>query len=132
MTSPTIPSPPPPARTGPPTPPRPRASVTWEGSSLAPLLNRMRSSYPGTGTLTPDMSRVNRALALSLVVAVAAAALSIAWTADAPGAPAATAAAAPTTAELVGQRLMVAMRGTRPSPALRGRIRRGQIGGVIL
>ena len=40
--------------------------------------------------------------------------------------------AAPTTAELVGQRLVVALEGRRPSPALLGRIRRGEIGGVIL
>ena len=38
--------PPPPARTGPPMPPRPRTSVTWDGSSLAPLLNRMGSLLP--------------------------------------------------------------------------------------
>ena len=40
--------------------------------------------------------------------------------------------AGPTTAALVGQRLVVALAGTRPSLALLGRIRRGEIGGVIL
>ncbi len=39
---------------------------------------------------------------------------------------------APTVRELVGQRFMVAMRGTSPSPELLTRIRRGEIGGVIL
>ena len=111
-------------------PPRPRTSVTCEGSSLAPLLNRIGSSYPGTGTLTPGMSRVNRLVALPLAALAVAAALSIARSSDAPAAR--DAAAAPTTRELVGQRLMVAMRGTRPSPALLGRVRRGEIGGIIL
>jgi beta-N-acetylhexosaminidase len=41
-------------------------------------------------------------------------------------------AAAPTTAEMVGQRLVVAMRGTTPSQSLLARIRAGQVGGVIL
>lgn len=40
--------------------------------------------------------------------------------------------ASPTVRELVGQRFVVAMRGTSPSPALLDRIRRGEIGGVIL
>ena len=38
----------------------------------------------------------------------------------------------PDFAELVGQKLMVAMDGTTPSAALLGRIERGEIGGVIL
>lgn len=41
-------------------------------------------------------------------------------------------AATPTLAELVGQKLMVAMSGTSPSPDLLGRIGRGEVGGVIL
>jgi beta-N-acetylhexosaminidase len=40
--------------------------------------------------------------------------------------------AAPTTRELLGQRLVVAVEGLRPSTAIVGRIRRGEIGGVIL
>ena len=44
----------------------------------------------------------------------------------------ASAAPSPTTAELVGSRLVVAMRGTSPSPALLGRVRRGEVAGVIL
>ena len=47
-------------------------------------------------------------------------------------APAALEAAAPTARELVGQRFVVAMRGTSPSASLLGRIRRGEVGGVIL
>ena len=46
--------------------------------------------------------------------------------------PAAATAAEPTVRELVGQRFVVAMRGIAPSPALLGRVRRGEIGGVIL
>ena len=40
--------------------------------------------------------------------------------------------AAPTLAHLIGQKLVVRMDGTTPSPSLLGRIRRGEIGGVIL
>src|SRR5207247_2599078 len=40
--------------------------------------------------------------------------------------------AAPTYAQLVGQKLMVAMGGTTPSSDLLGRIGRGEVGGVIL
>lgn len=38
----------------------------------------------------------------------------------------------PTLAQLVGQKLVVRMAGTTPSAALLGRIRRGEVGGVIL
>ncbi|HEY7132070.1 MAG TPA: glycoside hydrolase family 3 N-terminal domain-containing protein [Candidatus Limnocylindrales bacterium] len=47
------------------------------------------------------------------------------------GAAAATPSVA-TLTHLIGQRLMVAMNGTTPSPALLGRISRGEVGGVIL
>jgi len=42
------------------------------------------------------------------------------------------AAAGPTYAQLIGQKLMVAMSGTTPSSDLLGRIERGEVGGVIL
>src|SRR4051812_43085246 len=50
------------------------------------------------------------------------------------GLPAAAVSAttAPTIAQLIGQKLMVRMEGTPPSPALLGGIRRGEVGGVIL
>ena len=38
----------------------------------------------------------------------------------------------PTLAELIGQKLVVRMEGTTPSADLLGRIRRGEIGGVVL
>ncbi|HEY8437649.1 MAG TPA: glycoside hydrolase family 3 N-terminal domain-containing protein [Candidatus Limnocylindrales bacterium] len=41
-------------------------------------------------------------------------------------------AATPTLAQLIGQKLVVAMSGTTPSADLLGRIRRGEVGGVIL
>jgi beta-N-acetylhexosaminidase len=41
-------------------------------------------------------------------------------------------AAAPTLAQLVGQRLVVAMKGTHPDTPLLARVRAGQVGGVIL
>jgi beta-N-acetylhexosaminidase len=80
----------------------------------------------------PSMARVNRLLALSTLAAMATAAISGAETVHLPAAQNAASAPAPTTSELVGQRLMVAMKGTQPTPALLGRIRRGEIGGVIL
>ena len=49
----------------------------------------------------------------------------------APGA-AGRGAAAPTLAELVGQKLVVSMNGTTPSASLLRRVRRGDVGGVIL
>ena len=41
-------------------------------------------------------------------------------------------AGAPSPAQLIGQKLMVAMSGTTPTSGLLGRIERGEIGGVIL
>ncbi|HVG89638.1 MAG: glycoside hydrolase family 3 N-terminal domain-containing protein [Gaiellales bacterium] len=49
-----------------------------------------------------------------------------------PAAPGSDAPRPPTPSELVGQRLVVRMNGDAPSPALLGRIRRGELGGVIL
>jgi beta-N-acetylhexosaminidase len=70
------------------------------------------------------MARRARLGVLGCAAIVAAAAL---------GAGAATAgAAAPTLAQLVGQRLVVAMKGTHPNAPLLARIRAGQVGGVIL
>jgi beta-N-acetylhexosaminidase len=40
--------------------------------------------------------------------------------------------AAPTLAQLVGQKLVVTMQGTTPSASLLGRVRRGEVGGVIV
>ena len=45
---------------------------------------------------------------------------------------AAASAGEPTIRELVGQKFVVAMHGRSPSPALLARIRRGEVGGVIL
>jgi beta-N-acetylhexosaminidase len=63
------------------------------------------------------MSRCSRALVLAAVAALFV--------------PAAG-ARPPTTAQLVGQTIMTGFAGTRPSAELLGRIRRGEIGGVIL
>lgn len=43
-----------------------------------------------------------------------------------------TVAAAPSLATMIGQKLVVAMKGTQPSDDLLGRIQRGEVGGVIL
>jgi beta-N-acetylhexosaminidase len=40
--------------------------------------------------------------------------------------------AAPTLAQLVGQKLVVTMQGTTPSASVLGRVRRGEVGGVIV
>lgn len=44
----------------------------------------------------------------------------------------ATAAATPTLAQLVGQKLAIRMDGTTPSTALLGRVRRGEVGAIVL
>ena len=49
-----------------------------------------------------------------------------------PGPGSVTAVAQPTLAQLIGQKLVVAMDGVTPSANLLGRIRRGEVGGVIL
>ena len=114
-------------------PPRPRTSVTWDGSSLAPLLNRMGSLLPRNWhSHARHGSRQPAPRDFSLAAAMAAAAIVDRPAQGCACARAVASAPAPTTSELVGQRLMVAMKGTRPSPALLGRIRRGEIGGVIL
>jgi len=62
------------------------------------------------------------------VVALVVAAFAIAGGVDR----GASATSAPSLEQLVGQRLVVAMAGTTPSPALLARVRAGQVGGVIL
>ncbi|HUQ78427.1 MAG TPA: glycoside hydrolase family 3 N-terminal domain-containing protein [Patescibacteria group bacterium] len=76
------------------------------------------------------MSGPARRSRIALVVAVALVAGQLA-SGSAALAPS-TAAATPTLAQLVGQKLVVRMDGTIPTASLLGRIRRGEIGGVIL
>jgi hypothetical protein len=54
------------------------------------------------------------------------------WAAQPGAASPQLAAGGPTLRQMIGQKLMVAMRGTRPGPGLLDRIRRGEVGGVIL
>ena len=63
------------------------------------------------------------ALALTLQTTVAAHA-----TATTPIEP----AAAPTLAQLVGQKMVIRMDGTTPSAGLLARVRRGEVGGIVL
>jgi beta-N-acetylhexosaminidase len=81
------------------------------------------------------------ALALALIVPLtlagwggpvraSAAATAPATTASTEASP--LAATAPTLAQLIGQKLVVRMDGTTPSASLLGRIKRGEVGGVIL
>ncbi len=68
-----------------------------------------------------------RASATAILVSLLAAAVVLLPSAAAPAT-----APAPSLQQLVGQRLIVAFGGTTPSPALLQRVRRGEIGGVIL
>jgi len=69
---------------------------------------------------------MNRRVSALAVTAIVAAQLLVA------AAPIASAATTPTIAQLIGQKLIVRMDGTTPSASLLGRIRRGEVGGVIL
>jgi len=72
--------------------------------------------------LAPSHQRVRRVAGAALALAVLV-----------PGVtPGQTTAASPTLAQLVGQKLMVAMAGTTPDADLLGRVSRGEVGGVIL
>src|SRR5262245_54509515 len=73
----------------------------------------------------PTRAPSRRLLVALAAVLVAVAALGFAASAR-------SGAAAPTVRELVGQRLVVAFGGTSASAALLDRVRRGEVGGVIL
>jgi beta-N-acetylhexosaminidase len=68
-------------------------------------------------------ARLTRILALLAALLVALAG---------PVAATASAAGTPTLAQLVGQKLVIAMNGTTPSSSLLGRVRRGEVGGIVL
>jgi beta-N-acetylhexosaminidase len=90
-------------------------------------------AWMGLGTVSGAARR--RACAFVAVMAGAALLAALLGPAVASADPAGgwgSAATPPTVAELVGQRLVVALRGTTPSPQLLARVRRGEIGGVIL
>jgi beta-N-acetylhexosaminidase len=82
---------------------------------------RYREHVEGTSGLVEGFT-TRRLLSLLLAGALALPSVSSA----------ATVLAAPAFAQLVGQKLMVAMSGTIPDPDLLGRIGRGEVGGVIL
>lgn len=76
---------------------------------------------------------MSRRVGVGAAFATIAAALAVGVGASATTAPVSVAPAqAPTLRELVGRRLVVSFRGTRASPALLARIRRGEVGGVII
>ena len=116
------------------------------------LLARRRAcpSRPGDARVRPDLSdgrddfQARRSAQAGLAAAerrydrgrllrslILAAALAVAAVLGASGSTAAR-VTSPTLAQLVGQRLVVAMTGTSPGPGLLARVRTGQIGGVIL
>lgn len=70
--------------------------------------------------------RVRRIASIALAVVLIGAA------SGAPGLVGGTTAATPTIAQLIGQKLVVRMEGLTPSASLLGRIKRGEVGGVIL
>ena len=92
------------------------------------------------GTMTRERIRPARlALAGFLLVALVAVmaspappAFAAAAGSRAPRDPTDLVAAAPTIPQLIGQKLMVAMRGTTPDAGILDRVRNGEIGGVIL
>lgn len=90
---------------------------------------RLQSRASGGVRLEPGSSGTS---AVAAAVLLGAALLAGAAVSSTSIARAAVAAPAPSLRELVGQRFVVAMRGTSPSRLLLARIRRGEIGGVIL
>jgi beta-N-acetylhexosaminidase len=72
--------------------------------------------------------RLARRAALRIVTALLTVALALA----APTGAAARRETGPTVAQLVGQKLMITMGGSRVSAELAGRVRRGEVGGVVL
>ncbi|HET7828704.1 MAG TPA: glycoside hydrolase family 3 N-terminal domain-containing protein [Candidatus Limnocylindrales bacterium] len=68
-------------------------------------------------------ARRTRILALLVAMAVAV------W---GPAAAMASAADTPTLAQLIGQKLVIAMSGTTPTSSLLGRVKRGEVGGIVL
>jgi beta-N-acetylhexosaminidase len=84
-------------------------------------------------TFTATLLVVSLIVACSTAPAARASFATSAPTAQAPTAAAVTpAATTPTLAQLIGQKLVVKMDGTTPSTDLLGRIRRGEVGGIIL
>ena len=77
------------------------------------------------GALTMSGVRSRRATT-GLVIALCVSLLGAGWS------PRTAVAAGPTLAQLIGQKLVVRMDGLTPSADLLGRIRRGEVGGIIL
>ena len=88
-----------------------------------------RDPDAAVGAVTPRTARRRSSLRRRLAPLALAAAVILPVVAAAPGT---ATAAGPTLAQLVGQKLVVRMDGTTPSADLLGRIRRGEVGGVIL
>jgi beta-N-acetylhexosaminidase len=78
------------------------------------------------GAMIMSRPSTRGALAKSLVIALAASLIVAGW------GPRVAVASGPTLAQLIGQKLVVRMEGLTPSADLLGRIRRGEVGGIIL
>jgi beta-N-acetylhexosaminidase len=78
------------------------------------------------GAMIMSRPSTRSALTKSLVIALAASLLVAGW------GPRVAVASGPTLAQLIGQKLVVRMEGLTPSADLLGRIRRGEVGGIIL
>src|SRR5207302_6853438 len=83
------------------------------------------------GGATPRFSRARRTRAAACVIATAMCGM-LASGAGAAGSETPSATVAPTLAQLVGQRMLVAIHGTTADSTILARIRAGQVGGVIL
>ncbi len=95
-------------------------------------MSRRRQSKPTASTVRVQRPLLSTLLGVALVLSSASAALGSPI--DGPGAtvPANASSGPATLAQLVGQKLVVAMSGTIPDADLLGRIQRGEVGGVIL
>src|SRR4051794_24318774 len=109
---------------------RPRSREPPLPDRNAPDQLPTRSARTLRGMHRPSITAPRAAAATALCCALIAAGAALA---RAGGAPHGTVpAATPTLTQLVGQRLVVAFKGTTASRSLRARIRAGQIGGVIV
>jgi beta-N-acetylhexosaminidase len=116
---------------------RPLAAVLAVSVVVAGCLSGSPASPPTSSTwLATAVTPVQASTAARTATAATASFVQVATpSASSTATPAAAPdiqAASPTLAQLVGQKLVIRMEGTTPSASLLGRIRRGEVGGVIL
>ena len=100
---------------------------------VAGCTSRVPAAAPGTGAAAPGTGALTPASAATAAATATATARATATATVGPAAaPTPRPSPVPTVAQLIGQKLVVAMDGTIPSADLLGRIRRGEVGGIIL